>query len=52
MVICVNRPECPRARASNGTRAIHGLHPNGSISLLAQEPKAGKRPVRLRQIRP
>ena len=40
-----------RVGVSAGTRVIHCQHPNGSISFLAQEPKAGQRPALLLQIR-
>jgi hypothetical protein len=40
-----------RVAVSAGTRVLHCLHPNGSISLLAHPPKAGERPALLLQIR-
>lgn len=40
-----------RVSASVGTRVIHCLHPNGSISILAHEPKTADRPALLLQIR-
>lgn len=40
-----------RVGLSAGTRVIHCLHPNGSISILAHEPKIGQRPALLLQIR-
>ena len=40
-----------RVGASAGTRVIHCQHPNGSISILAHEPKTGERPTPLLQIR-
>lgn len=40
-----------RVGVSAGTRVIHCLHPNGSISILAHQPKAGQRPALLLQIR-
>ena len=40
-----------RVAVSAGTRVVHCLQPNGTISILAHEPKAGKRPALLLQIR-
>jgi len=40
-----------RVAASAGTRVLHCLHPSGTISILAHEPKAGERPALLLQIR-
>lgn len=34
-----------------GTRVLHCLQPNGTLSILAHEPKAGERPALLLQIR-
>jgi hypothetical protein len=36
-----------RVGVSTGTRVVHCLHPNGTISILAQEPKAAERPALL-----
>jgi hypothetical protein len=40
-----------RVAVSPGLRVIHCQHPDGSISILAHEPKAGERPAPLLQIR-
>jgi hypothetical protein len=40
-----------RVNVCPGTRVIHCQHPNGSISILAHEPKIGERPAPLLQIR-
>ena len=40
-----------RVARSAGTRVVHCLQPNGTISILAQAPKAGERPAVLLQIR-
>ena len=40
-----------RGGVAADTRVIHGRHPNGSISILAHEPKAAERPALLLQIR-
>jgi transposase InsO family protein len=40
-----------RVGVSPGIRVIHCQHPDGSISILAHEPKAGERPAPLLQIR-
>jgi len=40
-----------RVGVSPGTRVIHCLHPNGTISILAHEPKAAERPALLLQVR-
>ena len=40
-----------RVARSAGTRVIHCLQPNGTISSLAQQPKAGERPRLLLQVR-
>ena len=40
-----------RVGMSAGTHVIHCLQPNGTISILAHEPKAGERPALLLQIR-
>ena len=40
-----------RAGVSAGTRVVHCLQPNGTISILAHEPKAGERPALLLQVR-
>ena len=40
-----------RVGVSAGTRVIHCLQPNGTISILAHEPKTGERPALLLQIR-
>lgn len=39
-----------RVGVSPGTRVLHCQHPNGAISFLAQEPKAGQRPALLLQV--
>ena len=39
-----------RAGVDPGARVIHCLHPNGAISILAREPKAGERPALLLQV--
>jgi hypothetical protein len=44
-------PERLRVGVAAGTRVIHCLQPNGTISILAHEPKAGERPALLLQIR-
>lgn len=40
-----------RVGVGAGTRVFHCQHPNGSISILAHEPKTGERPALLLQIR-
>jgi hypothetical protein len=40
-----------RVAVSVGTRVLHFLHPNGTISILAHPPKAGQRPALLLQVR-
>ncbi len=40
-----------RVATSPGHRVIHCQHPDGSISILAHEPKAGERPAPLLQMR-
>ena len=40
-----------RVGVSAGTRVVHCLQPNGTISILAHQPKAGERPALLLQIR-
>lgn len=40
-----------RVGVAAGTRVLHCLHPNGTISILAHEPKTGERPALLLQIR-
>ena len=39
-----------RVALSAGTRVLHCLHPNGTISILAHPPKLGERPALLLQI--
>lgn len=39
-----------RVGVSPGTRVLHCLHPNGSITILAHEPKNGERPAVLLEI--
>jgi transposase InsO family protein len=39
-----------RVGLSAGSRVIHCQHPNGTISILAHEPKSGERPASLLQI--
>ena len=40
-----------RVGVSVGTRVVHCLQPNGTITILAHPPKAGERPALLLQIR-
>lgn len=40
-----------RVGVSAGTRVVHCLQPNGTISILAHQPKVGERPALLLQIR-
>lgn len=40
-----------RVEVSAGTRVVHCQHPDGSISVLAHEPKTGERPALLLQVR-
>ena len=40
-----------RVQVSAGTRVIHCLQPNGTITILAHAPKAGEHPVLLLQVR-
>lgn len=40
-----------RVAVSQGTRVIHCQHPNGSVSILAQQPKMGELPALLLQVR-
>lgn len=40
-----------RVAVSPGTRVVHCQHPDGSVSILAHEPKAGERPAPLLQVR-
>lgn len=40
-----------RVGVAAGTRVLHGLQPNGTISILAHEPKTGEHPAPLLQIR-
>ena len=40
-----------RVGVATGTRVTHCLHPNGTISILAHEPKTGEHPTLLLQIR-
>jgi transposase InsO family protein len=40
-----------RIALSAGTRVVHCQHPDGSVSILAREPKSGERPALVLQIR-
>ena len=40
-----------RVRVSAGARVVHRRQPNGTVTILAREPKAGERPAVLLQVR-
>jgi transposase InsO family protein len=40
-----------RAGVAPGTRVVHCLHPNGNITILAQEPKPNQKPAVLLQVK-